>query len=40
MLRGFEGIRAYVGFDLGKSSWVEVSPEMLSAFASMTDDWD
>ncbi|SAL78736.1 MaoC-like dehydratase [Caballeronia terrestris] len=40
MLRGFEGIRAYVGFDLGKSSWVEVSPEMLRAFASVTDDRD
>lgn len=40
MLRGFEGVRAYVGFDLGKSSWVEVSPEMLRAFASVTDDKD
>lgn len=40
MLRGFEGVRAYVGFDLGKSSWVEVSTEMLRAFASVTDDRD
>ncbi|VVD33753.1 MaoC/PaaZ C-terminal domain-containing protein [Paraburkholderia dioscoreae] len=40
LLRGIEGIRAYSGFRLGKSSWVEVSQDMINAFASATDDWD
>lgn len=40
LLRGIEGIKAYSGFHLGKSSWVEVSQDMINAFASATDDWD
>jgi len=40
MLRGIEGIQAYAGFELGRSTWVEVSPEMIHAFASVTDDRD
>jgi acyl dehydratase len=40
LLRGIEGIQAYAGFNLGKSGWVEISQEMINAFASTTDDWD
>ncbi|MDE1180046.1 MaoC/PaaZ C-terminal domain-containing protein [Paraburkholderia sp.] len=40
LLRGIEGIKAYSGFRLGKSSWMEVSQDMINAFASATDDWD
>ncbi len=40
LLRGIEGIKAYAGFNLGKSSWMEVSQDMINAFASTTDDWD
>ncbi len=40
LLRGIEGIKAYSGFHLGKSSWMEVSQDMINAFASATDDWD
>ncbi|MGF6507364.1 MaoC/PaaZ C-terminal domain-containing protein [Paraburkholderia sp. 32] len=40
LLRGIEGIKAYSGFHLGKSSWVEVSQDMINTFASATDDWD
>ncbi|MGA7781732.1 MAG: MaoC/PaaZ C-terminal domain-containing protein [Paraburkholderia sp.] len=40
LLRGVEGIQAYTGFDLGKSSWVEIDQGMVNSFASTTDDWD
>jgi len=40
LLRGIEGIKAYAGFNLGKSSWVEVNKDMIDRFASATDDWD
>ena len=40
LLKGIEGIKAYSGFHRGTSSWVEVSQDMINAFASATDDWD
>ena len=40
LLRGIDGIKAYAGFNLGKSSWVEVTRDMIHAFASATDDRD
>jgi acyl dehydratase len=40
LLRGIDGIRAYAGFHLGKSGWVEVGQAMLDAFAATTDDRD
>ncbi len=40
LLRGIEGIKAYAGFNLGKSSWVEINKDMINGFASATDDWD
>ncbi|WP_052024658.1 MaoC family dehydratase [Pseudomonas sp. G5(2012)] len=38
MLRGIEGIKAHVGFNLGKSSWLEVNQEMIDSFARETED--
>lgn len=38
MLRGIEGIKAHVGFDLGKSCWLEVNQEMIDSFARETED--
>lgn len=38
LLRGIEGIKAYSGFNLGKSSWLEVNQEMIDLFASAIDD--
>ena len=40
LLRGIEGIKAYAGFHLGKSSWIEVNRDMITGFAAATDDWD
>ena len=40
LLRGIEGIQAYRGFNLGKSSWIEISQEMINGYACATDDWD
>ncbi len=40
LLRGVEGIQAYMGFNLGKSSWVEIDQAMINNFASVTDDSD
>lgn len=40
LLRGVEGIKAYAGFNLGKSSWIEINKDMINGFASATDDRD
>jgi acyl dehydratase len=40
LLRGIDGIRAYAGFHLGKSGWVEIEQPMIDAFAAATDDRD
>jgi acyl dehydratase len=40
LLRGIEGIKAYSGFNLGKSSWLEVNQEMINLFAAAIDDRD
>jgi acyl dehydratase len=40
LLRGIDGIRAYAGFHLGKSGWVEIGQPMIDAFAMATDDRD
>ncbi|HEM7843609.1 hypothetical protein QZM91_19550 [Burkholderia multivorans] len=34
LLKGLDGIRAYVGFSLGKSSWTEIDDELIGEFAS------
>jgi acyl dehydratase len=40
LLRGIDGIRAYAGFHLGKSGWLEIGQPMIDAFAHATDDRD
>ncbi|SAK80268.1 MaoC/PaaZ C-terminal domain-containing protein [Caballeronia ptereochthonis] len=40
LLRGIDGIRAYAGFHLGKSGWVEIGQPTIDAFAAATDDRD
>jgi acyl dehydratase len=40
LLRGIDGIRAYAGFHLGKSAWIEIGQPMIDAFATATDDHD
>lgn len=40
LLRGIDGIRAYAGFHLGKSAWVEIGQPTIDAFATATDDHD
>ncbi|MBT2793531.1 MaoC/PaaZ C-terminal domain-containing protein [Paraburkholderia strydomiana] len=40
LLRGIEGIKAYSGFNLGKSSWLEVNQEMINLFGAAIDDRD
>jgi acyl dehydratase len=37
MLKGLEGIRAHTGFHLGKSQWICVTEEMISAFSMAID---
>lgn len=34
LLKGLDGIRAYVGFSLGKSSWTEIDDGLIGEFAS------
>lgn len=40
LLRGIEGIKAYSGFNLGKSSWLEVNQEMINLFTAAIDGRD
>lgn len=38
MLRGIDGIKAYAGFHLGNSCWLEITQDMINEFAAVTDD--
>lgn len=40
LLKGLDGIKAFSGFHLGKSGWMEVTQDMINSFASATDDYD
>ncbi|WP_322057043.1 MaoC/PaaZ C-terminal domain-containing protein [Paraburkholderia sp. J63] len=40
LLKGIEGIRAYAGFHLGKSGWVEIGQPTIDAYAAVSDDRD
>ena len=38
-VRDADALRALVGRDLGPSAWVEITPEVVDAFARAVDDW-
>lgn len=40
LLRGVEGIKAYLGFHLGKSSWLEIDQEFVAGLVCAIDDRD
>lgn len=38
MLKGIEGIKAHVGFNLGKSCWLQINQAMIDNFAQEVED--